>query len=178
MKAFGKYISKYLLTFFVFALVLLLINILAFALTFRGIVSREYSSASPANMLDAVADDQSASGISPEMTQQLNRNQIWAMSLDASGRCNWAVSLPEEVPIQYTVQDVAVFSKGYLKGYPVFVRSMDDGLLVLGYPKDSFFKINRKLFSHAGGQAFPNLYNGNASGRYTVPVFDLLVLKA
>ena len=44
MKAFGKYISKYLLSFFAFALVLLLINILAFALTFGGIVFREYGS--------------------------------------------------------------------------------------------------------------------------------------
>ena len=54
MKAFGKYISKYLLSFFVFALVLLFINILAFALTFGGIVFREYGAASPANMLEAV----------------------------------------------------------------------------------------------------------------------------
>ena len=46
MKAFGKYISKYLLSFFVFALILLLVNLLAFALTFGGIVSREYGSAS------------------------------------------------------------------------------------------------------------------------------------
>ena len=42
MKAFGKYISKYLLSFFAFALVLLFVNILAFALTFSGIVSKEY----------------------------------------------------------------------------------------------------------------------------------------
>ena len=146
MKAFGKYISKYLLTFFALALVLLLINILAFAVTFRGTVSREYGSASPANMLEAVADDLSASGISPEMTQELNRNHIWAMFLDAGGNCVWAVSLPEEVPTQYTVQDVAVFSKGYLEDYPVFVRSMDDGLLVLGYPKDSFMKITGNYY--------------------------------
>ena len=76
MKAFGKYISKYLLSFFVFALILLLVNILAFALTFGGIVSREYGSASPANMLEAVAEDLSASCISEERLQELNRNQI------------------------------------------------------------------------------------------------------
>ena len=42
MKAFGKYISKYLLSFFAFSLILLLVNILAFALTFGGIVFREW----------------------------------------------------------------------------------------------------------------------------------------
>lgn len=115
MKAFGTYISKYLLSFFAFALVLLLVNILAFALTFGGIVFREYGSASPANMLEVVSSDLSASGISEKTKQELNRNQIWVMLLDASGRCIGDVSLPEEIPTQYTIQDVAVFSKGYLQ---------------------------------------------------------------
>ena len=136
MKAFGKYISKYLLSFFMFALALFLINILAFVLTFGGIVFREYGTASPANMLEAVSADLSESGLSEETKQALNGNHIWAMALDANGKCNWAVSLPEEIPTQYTIQDVAAFSKGYLKDYPVFVRNMDNGLLVLGYPKN------------------------------------------
>ena len=155
MKAFGKYISKYLLSFFAFALVLLLVNILAFALTFGGIVFREYGTASPANMLEAVAADLSASGISEEMLQELNHNQIWAMLLDASGRCIWEASLPEGIPTRYTIQDVAVFSKGYLQDYPVFVRSIDDGLLVLGYPKDSFMKLTGNYFPIRAIRLFP-----------------------
>ena len=160
MKAFGKYISKYLLSFFAFALVLLLVNILAFALTFGGIVSREYGAASPANMLEAVAADLSASGISEERSQELNRNQIWAMLLDASGRCIWEASLPEEIPTQYTIQDVAVFSKGYLQDYPVFVRNMDNGLLVLGYPKDSFMKLTGNYFPIRAIRIFPLFITG------------------
>ncbi len=160
MKAFGKYISKYLLSFFAFALVLLLVNILAFALTFGGIVFREYGSASPANMLEAVAADLSASGISEERSQELDRNQIWAMLLDASGRCIWEASLPKEIPTQYTIQDVAVFSKGYLQDYPVFVRNMDNGLLVLGYPKDSFMKLTGNYFPIRAIRIFPLFVTG------------------
>ncbi|WP_304635352.1 sensor histidine kinase KdpD [uncultured Oscillibacter sp.] len=160
MKAFGKYISKYLLSFFAFSLILLLVNILAFALTFGGIVFREYGSASPANMLEAVAADLSASGISEERSQELNRNQIWAMLLDASGHCIWEASLPEEIPTQYTIQDVAVFSKGYLQDYPVFVRNMDNGLLVLGYPKDSFMKLTGNYFPIRAIRVFPLFVTG------------------
>ena len=160
MKAFGKYISKYLLSFFAFALVLLLINILAFALTFGGIVFREYGSASPANMLEAVAADLSASGISEERLQELNHNQIWAMLLDASGRCIWEASLPEGIPTRYTIQDVAVFSKGYLQDYPVFVRNTDNGLLVLGYPKDSFMKLTGNYFPIRAIRIFPLFITG------------------
>jgi len=156
MKAFGKYISKYLLSFFVFVLLLLLVNILAFALTFGGIVFGEYSSASPANMLEAVAADLS----SEEIKQELNRNQIWAMLLDASGHCIWEASLPEEMPAQYTIQDVAVFSKGYLQDYPVFVRNTDNGLLVLGYPKDSFMKLTGNYFPMRAIRLFPFFVTG------------------
>ena len=160
MKAFGKYISKYLLSFFAFALVLLLVNILAFALTFSGIVSKEYGTASPANMLEAVANDLSASGMSEETKQELNSSHIWAMLLDASGHCIWEASLPEEMPTQYTIQDVAVFSKGYLQDYPVFVRNTDNGLLVLGYPKDSFMKLTGNYFPIRAIRIFPLFITG------------------
>lgn len=160
MKAFGTYISKYLLSFFVFALALLLVNILAFALTFGSIVFREYGSASPANMLEAVAADLSVSSISKETVQELNRSQIWAMLLDVNGACIWNMSLPEEVPTQYTIQDVAVFSKGYLQDYPVFVRSMDNGLLVLGYPKGSFMKLTGNYFPIQAVRIFPLFVTG------------------
>ena len=160
MKAFGKYISKYLLSFFTFALVLLLVNILAFALTFSGIVSKEYGTASPANMLEAVANDLSASGMSEETKQELNSSHIWAMLLDASGHCIWEASLPEEIPTQYTIQDVAVFSKGYLQDYPVFVRNTDNGLLVLGYPKDSFMKLTGNYFPIRAIRIFPLFITG------------------
>ena len=160
MKAFGKYISKYLLSFFAFALVLLLVNILAFALTFSGIVSKEYGSVSPANMLEAVATDLAASGISEERSQELERNHIWAMLLNEDGKCDWALFLPEEVPTQYTIQDVAVFSKGYLQDYPVFVRDMDNGLLVLGYPKDSFMKLTGNYFPIRVVRIFPLFVTG------------------
>lgn len=169
MKAFGNYISKYLLSFFVFALTLLLVNIAAFALTFGGIVFREYGSSSPTTMLAAIAADLSASGPSEKMVQKLNRNHIWAMYLDAAGHCDWAVSLPEEVPVEYTVSDVAVFSKGYLADYPVFVRSLDDGLLVLGYPKDSFMKLTGNYFPMQAVRLFPFFVTG-------VLAIDILLL--
>lgn len=169
MKAFAKYISKYLLSFFIFSLALLFVNILAFALTFGGIVFREYGPASPANMLETAAADLSASGISEKTKQELNRSHIWAMLLDAGGNCDWSMSLPEEIPTQYTIQDVAVFSKGYLQDYPVFVRNTDHGLLVLGYPKDSFMKLTGNYFPIRAVRLFPLFVSG-------ILVMDILLL--
>ena len=146
MKTFGSYLSKYLLSFGTFALFLLVINILAFVVTFFGMVSGQYGPASPAKMLESTAAVLSPSGIPEKTARNLQRENIWALYLDEGGNCLWSVSLPEEVPVRYSIQDVAVFSKGYLKDYPVFVRSTEDGLLILGYPKDSFMKITGNYF--------------------------------
>ena len=68
--------------------------------------------------------------------------------------------MPEEIPTQYTIQDVAVFSKGYLQDYPVFVRNTDNGLLVLGYPKDSFMKLTGNYFPIRAIRVFPLFITG------------------
>lgn len=59
----------------------------------------------------------------------------------------WSVDLPENVPESYTLQDVAVFSKGYIEDYPVFIRNSDDGLLILGYPQNSYTKLTSNYYS-------------------------------
>ena len=55
----------------------------------------------------------------------------------------------------YTIQDVALFSKGYIEDYPVFVWNTDDGLLVLGYPTDSYTKLTSNYYSIAALRRLP-----------------------
>lgn len=68
------------------------------------------------------------------------------MLLNPDGKHVWAIDTPKDIPEKYTVQDIALFSKGYLKDYPVFVWNTEDGLLVLGYPKDSYTKLTSNYF--------------------------------
>lgn len=141
MKSFGAYISKHLASFAVFIIILLLINMFAFVWTFRSTITKDYGDISPQKMLEATVAASTSESISDEMAQKLRSNHIWAMYLNQDGKCVWSCDLPEEVPDHFTIQEVATFSKGYLADYPVFVWSTDNGLLVLGYPKDSFTKI-------------------------------------
>lgn len=147
MKAYGKYISKHLAYFFLFVLLLLLLNGIAFFSTFYGLISKDYGNTSPQKLLPVVAKNCSIQGIDEETTSDLHHSGIWAMFLDSSGQLVWNVDLPEEIPDSFTIQDVALFSKGYLKDYPVFIRNMENGLLVLGYPKDSYTKLTGNYFS-------------------------------
>lgn len=61
---------------------------------------------------------------------------LWAMRLNQDGNVIWEYRLPEEIPRQYSIGDVAGFSRWYLKGYPVFVWKDGDELMVYGASKN------------------------------------------
>ena len=168
-KKFSKYISKYLLSFFGLILVLVVLNIAAFAFTFYNSVSRNFGSASPQSMLQEVAESSSANGINNEAERMLTANSLWAMYLNTEGVCNWTVNLPQEIPTEYSIQDIAIFSRGYLKDYPVFVWSDENGLLVIGYPKNSYVKITSNYYPIDILRKIPLFFLG-------ILVFDLAVL--
>lgn len=74
---------------------------------------------------------------SKELLQQLNG---WAMLLDSTGHVSWSFDLPNQIPQSYSLVDIAQLSRNYLMDYPVFVWEHNDGLIVIGYPKNSLAK--------------------------------------
>ncbi len=171
MKSLRNYISKYLLSFAGFIFLLVVLNILLFVGTFYGVVTRDHAGASPRSMLADTAAASAREGISGSMRARLQREGIWAMFLDDAGACLWSVDLPPELPTQYTLPEAAVFSKGYLADYPVFVRSEDSGLLVLGYPKGSYYKLPGNYYSAGTLKRLPFFFAG-------ILALDLLLLFA
>lgn len=160
MKSFGKYISKHLASFAAFILVLVLLNVLAFGIAFQSVIINDYGDTSPQNMLEKIAAASTIEGVSDDARQKLESAHIWAMLLNPDGKRVWAIDTPEDIPEKYTVQDVALFSKGYLKDYPVFVWNTEDGLLVLGYPKNSYTKLTSNYFSIHAIQTLPLYITG------------------
>lgn len=155
MRSFANYISKHLISFAAFILILLLLNAVIFTLTFQKIVTEDYGDSSPQSMLKMTAAAATPEQVSENALQKLRQNHIWALYLNADGKCYWSIDLPDEVPKSYTIQDVALFSKGYIEDYPVFVWNTDDGLLILGYPKDSYTKLISNYYSIAILRRFP-----------------------
>ena len=155
MGTFRKYISKYLASFVGLVLLLLCINIAAFGLTFYRVVTKDYGGASPQKMLEATSVSASFEGISDEASERLRSNRIWAVYLDLDGNTAWEVDAPKDIPEHFTIQDVAVFAKGYLADYPVFIRNADDGMLILGYPRDSYMKLSSNYLSQRSIAALP-----------------------
>lgn len=66
---------------------------------------------------------------------------LWAMLLSEDGSVVWSYELPEELPLHYSLGDVAAFSRWYLRDYPVRVWRRGDLLCVFGMEKGSVTKI-------------------------------------
>lgn len=141
MKSFKKYVSKYLVSFVGFVLVLLLINTLFFGWAFYRIIIKDYGNRSPQNVLETIASSVSLNGISEKSSELLRDNNIWAIYLNMEGNVIWGIDIPEEIPEQFSIQDIAVIAKGYLADYPIFIRNTNDGMLLIGYPQDSYVKL-------------------------------------
>ena len=169
MKSFGKYISKHLASFAALMLAMFFVNIMAFGWTFYGIMANDYGDSSPQNMLENLSASVSLKGISDEVAMKLKNSHIWAIYLDEEGYTAWEVDAPVEIPERFTIRDVAVFAKGYLAGYPVFIRNMADGMLVLGYPRDSYTKLTGNYIPTRSIQLLPYFVAG-------MSVADLVIL--
>ena len=155
MKSFGTYISKHLASFAAFLLILVIVNVVLYGVTFYHTVSEDYGEASPHAMLELTSTAATTEGLPDYAEQKLRQYNIWAMYLTSTGECFWRLDVPQEVPQHYSIQEVALFSKGYLEDYPVFVWSTEDGLLVLGYPKNSYMKLTSNYYSMETIQKIP-----------------------
>ncbi len=133
------YSSVRLFCFFIFVNIALFI-----ALT---VISGSQGSHSPTQLLEAITEDlqQSASSyvLSDNTIAKMQQENVWCMMIsNESGNVLWNYKLPSELPQHYTPGDVAEMTRWYLQEYPVFVSNQSDELLVIGYPKDSFWKIS------------------------------------
>ena len=122
-----------------------LLIILNFILLFLYTVS-QLPNSQPWQTAQEVADNlfQNDNGyVLPEdITIELKKNDTWAIFIDnATMRVVWRTdNLPETVPMSYSISDIAHLTRGYIDGYPTFTGEAENGLVVLGYPKDSFWK--------------------------------------
>ena len=64
----------------------------------------------------------------------------WCILLDENGDIIWSVNQPEDIPAHYSLNDVARMTHWFLNDYPIYVRTEDYGLLVLGLPKNAVAK--------------------------------------
>ena len=79
--------------------------------------------------------------LTDEMSLKLNEADIWGIFIDNDTKqVVWKTeNLPDGIPTTYTLSDIASLTRGYINDYPTFTGESENGLVVLGYPKDSYW---------------------------------------
>lgn len=142
MKSIPKLIKRFVGILMLSSFLILVTNVIVLAI----IADAQSPNSSPWKTAEQAAEsiERSEQGymMSDKMIEELNAQNIWAVYIDnATGECVWhSDNLPDTVPLEYTVSDIANLTRGYIDGYPTFTGAGENGLIVLGYPKDSFWK--------------------------------------
>ncbi len=79
--------------------------------------------------------------LSEELSTELLVDNAWAIYIDNntfSVLCN-TENLPDTTPLNFTASEVSNISRGYMGKYSTFVAEAKNGLIVLGYPENSYF---------------------------------------
>ncbi len=143
MKSVPKLIRRYVGILFLSCMLLLVLNIVLLYI----FTARQAPNASPWKTAEEVADalqqtDDGGYGLPDAVALELKNSNIWAIFIDnETNQVKWQTdNLPETIPMSYTLSDIASLTRGYIDGYPTFTGEAENGLIVLGYPKDSFWK--------------------------------------
>lgn len=142
MKSIPKLIRRLTGTLIISSVLLLLLNIILL-----GVIGRRYTvSHSPwaaaKEAVQALQKTEDGYILSPEASKELAEENAWAVFIDNHTlQAVWQTdNLPDKVPQAYTASSIAALTRGYIDGYPTFTSGTDEGLMVLGYPKDRFWK--------------------------------------
>jgi signal transduction histidine kinase len=141
MKSMVKILFRYVLSAAGVALILLIIN---FALLAAWTVQTSKIAAPKEYSIVQIASGLTRSGgvytLSESAGREIEKRYQWAMLLDNAGNVIWSKNLPGDVPLHYSVAEVASFVRWYLNDYPVTAWRHPDGLFVLGSSKESTWK--------------------------------------
>lgn len=145
MKSVPKLISRFVGIMMLSIILLVILNVAFYVIVF--VKNTPTVSAWDIAEKVAAALQMTDTGYSlPEpVDRELMIQDVWAILID-NDTCQvvWQTdNLPDAVPMQYTLSDISELARGYIDGYPAFTGKAENGLLVLGYPKDSYWKLTR-----------------------------------
>lgn len=143
MKSVPKLIRRFVGILLLSSILLIILNVvLLVAFTLRQMPNaRPWKSAEEV----AAALFQTEDGnyvLTDEIALKLEEADVWGIFIDNdTKRVVWKTDhLPDTVPTTYTLSDIAGLTRGYISDYPTFTGEAENGLVVLGYPKKSFWK--------------------------------------
>ena len=160
MKNILKLIRRFVITIILSIFLLLFLNIFLFEFIFFKYSTDDSPSDKTFEIAKIIKFKDRKYFLPDKEISNLKKQNIWAIVIDNdSKKVIWQTeNLPSEIPKEYSVFDIALFSHAYIKGYPVFTAKIRNDLLVLGYPKDSYWKYSTATWNYRLIQNVPNFF--------------------
>lgn len=148
-----NYFFKRLKKFVLFILILLILMITSLAGIFYSSFKFSKKYIEPSKVFEFVEKNKEDNKIEDIYFTEENKNyledkNIWAIRIDKNGKVIESFNKPEEVKNKFEITDLVRFTRYYLNDYPVFTFVVDDGVLVLAYPKNSLDKFPFNYYSY------------------------------
>lgn len=142
MKSVPKLIRRFVGIMLLSSVLLIILNFALLGVYMLNQAPNGYPWATAQEVADDLLQDGNEYILGDDTALELQKENVWAIFIDnATMKVVWQTdNLPETVPMSYTVSDIASLTRGYIDGYPTFTGEAENGLVVLGYPKDSFWK--------------------------------------
>lgn len=142
MKSVPKLIRRFVGIMLLSSVLLIILNFALLGVYMLNQAPNGYPWATAQEVADDLLQDGNEYILGDDTALELQKENVWAIFIDnATMKVVWQMdNLPETVPMSYTVSDIASLTRGYIDGYPTFTGETENGLVVLGYPKDSFWK--------------------------------------
>ncbi len=144
MRSIPKLIRRFLAILLLSVILLFLLNIIVlFSISMRQTpgASAWTTAAETGAALTKTADGNDYI-LAEDTASELIREEVWGILIDNdTHQVVWHTdNLPPEIPRHYSLADIASLTRGYVMNYPAFTGQHTDGLIVLGYPQDRYWK--------------------------------------
>ena len=144
-----NYFFKKLKKFVLFVLILLILMILSLIGIFYSSFKFSKKYTDPNKVYEFLEENKyNDIYFTKENKTYLGEKDIWAIKIDKNGNVKENFNKPKEVKNKFNISDVVRFTRYYLNDYPVFTFVVDDGVLVLAYPKNSLDKFPFNYYSY------------------------------
>lgn len=153
MKSVPKLIRRFVGILLLSSILILFINFIMFVV----LMISQFPDAdnSPYNIAmevgKALEETDSGYMLSKDISAKLQGNQAWAILIDNDTlQVVWKTeNLPNSIPSAYTLSDIADLAVGYIDGYPTYTGENENGIVVVGFPRNSFWKHIRPSWNYS-----------------------------
>lgn len=152
MKSVSKLIRRFVGILLLSSILILVINFIILAIIMAksspDVANSPYNIAAETGK--ALQATKNGYVLSEEIIDKLKSSDIWVILIDNDTlQVAWKTeNVPESIPSAYTLSDITDLTTGYIDGYPTYTGKTENGIVVLGFPKDSYWKHTRASWDY------------------------------